>query len=207
MMRSGAQAPDTADSSHDVLGRTGLALWVLPVVQLWDALPEPWNRLGVLLMLAALMLGAAIVTRKRRVVHASLVAGLLAVGGFFFLRNQGIVPERPDAADNRILSRAREILPSDSHWDRSPSRTCLPGASRLTLYCALHQASIEVTGGFRHRRPSMQIVRELIEKRRPTANYGHRIAGFNSDPAVSFQDVAELLDAAMAEVKERMTSR
>lgn len=36
-------------------------------------------------------------------------------------------------------------------------------AARRSLFCALHQASVDVTGEYDHRRPAMQEVRFALE--------------------------------------------
>src|SRR5262249_54645578 len=123
-----------------------------------------------------------------------------------FLRNQASVPERPSGVDRSILQHARELLADEQHWDRSDSRTCKRSTSRVTLYCALYQASYQVTGTFRSRRPSLQIVRKIIEERWPKRNYEHRLAGFNADQQVTFADLQELLKISLSEIDARIAS-
>ncbi len=71
----------------------------------------------------------------------------------------------PTNLDRRILERASEILGSDAVWDRADDRACAPDDKTWSLYCALHRASLELTGGFHHRRPIFQTVRQILYER------------------------------------------
>jgi hypothetical protein len=182
-------------------------LLIFPILQGWDALPEPFDGTAFLLILGGVVLSTAIATARYRFIHLPVITALMVCGLFLFLRNQGYLPEVPDSTDRLILERTHELLSDEARWDRSDSRDCTPGSATLTLYCALHQASYDVVGGFRHRRPSLQIVREVIAKRRPTANYDHRVAGFNADSEVSFKDITAVLDASLAAIDTRIARR
>jgi hypothetical protein len=99
---------------------------------------------------------------------------------------------------------AKKLIPNESAWDRTASRECPSEATRFSLYCALHDASIREAGNFRHRRPALQIVRAEIEKVKPQSNYEHRLAGFNSDPTVKFSDIQHVLDLAINQAKSQL---
>ena len=197
---------------HINLRILGLTLyWILlvpflvffPVLHGWDALPEPYDHLYVLFLILFLVLAVVIATRRRPVVHLSAVAVLMLVGAFFYVRAQGVV-EAPDETDRLVLVRTTELLADEARWDRSEERDCELGSATLTLYCALRQASYDVYGGFRHRRPALQVVRVMIEKHRPMANYGHRLGGFNADPDVTHEDLHRLLHASIEEIDAKL---
>ena len=104
----------------------------------------------------------------------------------------------PTDLDAAILRRARELLTSEAVWDRADDRICAPTDSTFSLYCALHRASIEIAGGFHHRRPAMQRVRLLVDARSAGRNYEHRLRDYNNDRRTSLADLHALLDEALA---------
>lgn len=116
------------------------------------------------------------------------------------------VEVEPTELDRRIVQRAREILATEAHWDRADDRTCAPEDTTWSIYCAFQRASVEVSGGFHHRRPCLQIARAILyervaEERRKGRKYPHVMADYNNDPATRFADVHSLFD----DVAARMT--
>lgn len=104
--------------------------------------------------------------------------------------------------DRRILERAEEILSAEPLWNRADTRECAENASRFSLFCALHKASIEVLGRYDHRRAALQEVRFVIEER--GKEYEHRLMGFNNDPATKFSDIKQVLRTARERIQRRM---
>jgi len=102
----------------------------------------------------------------------------------------------------RILDRANAILSSEAVWNRADTRECPAGETSFSLFCALHDACIEVLGQYEHRRAALQEVRFVIEER-VHKDYEHRLMGFNNDPATTFADVKDVLRSA----KERIAKR
>ncbi|HVT38616.1 MAG TPA: hypothetical protein VHE78_06220 [Gemmatimonadaceae bacterium] len=107
----------------------------------------------------------------------------------------------PSALDRAILQRAAAIIATDSVWNRADNRKCLPSATTWSIYCAEERASIEVTGGFHHRRPAMELVREIIDERSKAKSYPHRLMGYNNDPSTHLADVRTLFAEAIARIK------
>ena len=96
--------------------------------------------------------------------------------------------------DLKIAQRARQILSSQSKWNRNDNRVCLKDAKTFSLYCALETATEEVSGNFEHRGAAMQEARFVIEDVSPKGkDYDHRLMGFNNDPSTSFQDIQNVL--------------
>ena len=72
--------------------------------------------------------------------------------------------QRPVAKEDiQILKRADEILSNETIWDRNGTRKCYRLADSWNLFCALHEACIEVTGKYDHRRVAIEEVRFVIE--------------------------------------------
>lgn len=104
--------------------------------------------------------------------------------------------------DVQILEIANELLSSEALWNRADTRRCLPQATQLSLFCALHMACIEVLGGYDHRRAALQEVRFVIDER--GKDYEHRLMGFNNDPSTSFAAIKAVLWAATDRVRRRL---
>jgi hypothetical protein len=102
--------------------------------------------------------------------------------------------------DAGILRRARELLHSEAAWDREDDRGCVRTDGVLSLYCALRQATVDVTGGFHHRRPALQAARRIVAERSTGRDYEHRLQDYNNDPRTSLADLHSLLDEALAAV-------
>jgi hypothetical protein len=111
-------------------------------------------------------------------------------------QSTGSQQDNPDARppvtrdDVRIVDRAREILNSESKWNRADNRICPSEAKTFSLYCALEKATKDVTGKFEHRGATMQEARFVIDEIAPRSKeYHHRLMDYNNDPATTFTDV------------------
>jgi len=98
----------------------------------------------------------------------------------------------PSDLDREIVKRAAAILSSEAVWNRADTRECSPSDKTWSIYCAMEKATIEVTGGFHHRRPALQVVRKIVEERSANKPYKHRLMDYNNDPATQFADVQTL---------------
>ena len=107
----------------------------------------------------------------------------------------------PNDLDRQILQRAASIITSDGVWNRADNRKCPATATTWSIYCAEERASIEVTGGFHHRRPALEIVRQLVDERTQKKTYPHRLMGYNNDPSTHLEDVRTLFAEAVARIK------
>jgi hypothetical protein len=107
----------------------------------------------------------------------------------------------PNGLDREILQHAAAILTSDAVWNRADNRKCVPTATTWSIYCAEERASIEVTGGFHHRRPALELVRQIVDERTQKKTYQHRLMGYNNDPSTRLEDVRSLFSEAIARIK------
>jgi len=134
-------------------------------------------------------------------------AGWFAVSGFaagdsvLRFRVDTVKQVPPGALDRQILERAAAIITSDSVWNRADNRKCQPTATTWSIYCAVDRAEVEVTGGFHHRRPAMELVREIVDERTAKKTYQHRLIGYNNDPATHLEDVRSLFAEAIARIR------
>lgn len=103
----------------------------------------------------------------------------------------------PDALDVQIVRRAMAILSTPAHWNRADDRACPAPATLWSVYCAMEKATIDVTGGFHHRRPALEVVRELVDERSAGRNYHHRLMDYNNDATTQLRDVQSLFRDAL----------
>src|SRR5688572_20007115 len=97
-------------------------------------------------------------------------------------------------------------------WPRKPSgieptiATCAHEDKTWSIYCAFHRASVDVSGGFHHRRPTLQIARAILyervaEERKKGRKYPHILADYNNDPTTRFADVQSLFGDVATRMK------
>jgi hypothetical protein len=107
--------------------------------------------------------------------------------------------------DIAIAKRAAQLLNGGRSWNRRDDRVCDDGGYpyRWSLFCALHQASIELASDYEHLRPVMKAVRKAIMERYPNRTFAHTLRDFNNE-APQFQPIAEVLEEAMAMLTKDM---
>lgn len=124
-------------------------------------------------------------------------------------RGTGDAPEaRPPVskADERIVQRAREILNSPSKWNRADTRDCPADAKTFSLYCALEEATNEISGKFEHRGAAMQEARFVIDEIAPNRkNYEHRLKDYNNDPTTTFADIQKFFRLLEERIAKRLS--
>ena len=107
----------------------------------------------------------------------------------------------PADLDAEIVTRAAAILASESVWDRADDRQCSPEDTTWSIYCAMTRATMEVTGGIHHRRPAMEVVRQIVDARSAGRKYEHRLRDYNNDKSTTFTDLHSLFAEALARLK------
>jgi len=110
----------------------------------------------------------------------------------------------PNAVDRRIVARAAGILSNASVWNRADDRKCPAAATTWSIYCAMEKATDDVTGGIDHRRPAMEVVREIVDDRSAGRNYDHRLMDYNNDSRTTLADVASLFAEALKRMDDRI---
>jgi hypothetical protein len=107
--------------------------------------------------------------------------------------------------DLQIVQRAREILASQSKWNRADTRVCPPDATTFSLYCALEKATDEVSGKFKHRGAAMQEARFVIDDIAPNRkNYKHRLMDYNNESTTTFADVQKFFRLLEDRIDKRL---
>lgn len=110
--------------------------------------------------------------------------------------------------DVRIVRRAREILNSPAKWNRADNRKCPAGETTYSLYCALEQATEEISKTFEHRGAAMQQARFVIDDDLAKGNhYNHRLMDYNNDPKTTFTDVQRFFALLEQRVQKRLDAQ
>ena len=126
----------------------------------------------------------------------------LVVWLLFFIADILDWPPQPRTEfDQAILSETINLLSSEAGWNKDDDRQCPDGQPKLSLYCALYQASKSVSGNFHHESAVMESVREAIEVKTPNVTYAHILMDFNNSPSTTLEDVHEVLQIAKQDLQ------
>ena len=110
--------------------------------------------------------------------------------------------------DIAILDRAIALLNNGVNWNRFDNRVCDSSSYpyRWSLFCALHQGSIDIDSEYRHLRPANQAVRQAINELTSGKKYAHLLQDFNNE-AESFTAIAKALTRAKEIIAEKIKLR
>lgn len=110
----------------------------------------------------------------------------------------------PTQDDIRIIQRAEALLSNEKVWNRQDSRTCPPNPEKWSLFCALEQATQEVSGSVHYRQPALQMVREVLNEVGDNRLGKHRLMDYNNHPDTTLAEVRGLLRVAQARLEKRL---
>jgi hypothetical protein len=111
------------------------------------------------------------------------------------------LPPTPD--DIAIVRRAIALIPSKDVWNKEDNRQCPPGQTKVSLFCAMMQATTEISGGVHYRQPAMQAVREVLNEVGGDRVKLHRIMDYNNHPDTTLDEIHALLKRAEAKLVAR----
>ncbi len=132
------------------------------------------------------------------------IADLKESGGTLQIRMDARRQLRPTANDVAIISRAIALLPNNAAWNKNDNRECPADQMKLSMFCALTQATAEISGGVHYRQPAMQAVREVLNTVDQSRVKTHRIMDYNNHPATTLEEIHALLRTAQARVQQDM---
>ena len=118
---------------------------------------------------------------------------------FLSINAKEVLPATPD--DIKIMDRALDLLSSQSIWNKNDNRICPPNPNKWSLFCALTQATVEVSGGVHYRQPAHEKVREVLNELGGDRVKTHRLMDYNNHPDTTLQDVRNLLIEARARIR------
>ena len=110
----------------------------------------------------------------------------------------------PTQDDIRIIQRAIVLLSDESIWNREDNRTCPPAPQKWSLFCALQQATEEISGGVHYRQPALQMVREVLNEVGGNRLGRHRLMDYNNHPDTTLAELQNLLRTAEARLEKRL---
>lgn len=110
----------------------------------------------------------------------------------------------PTADDIRIIQRAKQLVSGAETWNRNDDRVCRPNPQQWSVFCALMQATEEVSGGIHYRQPALQAVRDVLNEVGGTRVGKHRLMDYNNHADTTLEDIHNLLLTAQARVESRL---
>jgi len=110
----------------------------------------------------------------------------------------------PTQDDIRIIQRAEALLSDEKVWNRRDSRTCPPNPDEWSLFCALQQATEEISGSVHYRQPALQMVREVLNEVGGNRLGKHRLMDYNNHPDTTLAEIHSLLRTAQARLEKRL---
>jgi len=134
-----------------------------------------------------------------------LITGCSIIKDSFALdkHNENMIEIKTSSIDLEILKKANKILKDEKSWEKKPLKICQE-SKKHDLFCALEEASIEITGNYRHTQPALQEVRLVIEERYSERWENHRFEDFNSHKETTFKDVKNVLNEAIKNLKKKI---
>lgn len=107
-------------------------------------------------------------------------------------------------ADLAIVGRARQLLSSPA-WNRHDDRYCEDDArdTSWSLFCALYQASVDVTGQYLHFRPAVTETRAAIGDVTNGRRFNQILLEYNNDSSTTYANIAGVFDRATARLEAR----
>jgi hypothetical protein len=109
----------------------------------------------------------------------------------------------PTSDDIRIIQRAMALVSDVKVWNKADDRNCPPNPQKWSVFCALMQATEEVSGGIHYRQPALQAVREVVNDVGGTRVGKHRLMDYNNHPDTTLQDIHSLLKTAQTRLEQR----
>jgi hypothetical protein len=110
----------------------------------------------------------------------------------------------PTQEDIRIIQRAKELLSNEYVWNRQDDRTCPANPQKWSLFCALEQATQEISGGVHYRQPALQMAREVLDEVGGNRLGKHRLMDYNNHPDTTLAEIYSMLDTAQARLEKRL---
>ncbi|MCH8255137.1 MAG: hypothetical protein IID06_07290 [Gemmatimonadetes bacterium] len=80
-------------------------------------------------------------------------------------------------------------------------------ARTWSLYCALYQATADVTGESHHRQPALQVVRRIVAEVGAERIEGHRLMDFNNHPETTLAEIHAILDRSSRTIRRVLSAR
>jgi hypothetical protein len=110
----------------------------------------------------------------------------------------------PTTDDIRIIQRAMELVSDVTVWNKEDNRICPQTPQKWSVFCALTQATVEISGGVHYRQPALQMVREVLNEVGGNRLNKHRLMDYNNHPDTTLADIHNLLRTAQTRLNQRL---
>jgi|GEM_PF-1138026 len=111
--------------------------------------------------------------------------------------------------DLQILQMAKSLLLDSTDWNSNDDRKCEDDieCNKWSLFCALRNSSIQVTGEYNHHNTAMQTVRNIIFELNPEIEFEHALMDCNNSENTNFSDIIRILDIAVNKIKQQLAEK
>ncbi len=109
----------------------------------------------------------------------------------------------PNKDDVKIIQRALALLPDAKVWNKADDRKCPPNPQKWSVFCALMQATEEISGGVHYRQPALQAVREVLNEVGGTRVNKHRLMDYNNHADTTLEEIHTLLRRSQSWLEAR----
>jgi hypothetical protein len=110
----------------------------------------------------------------------------------------------PTSDDIRIIQRAMALISDPVVWNKEDNRTCPSNPQKWSVFCALTQATAEISGGVHYPQPALQMVREVLNEVGGNRLGKHRLMDYNNHPDTTLAEIHSLLDTAQMRLQQRL---
>ena len=111
--------------------------------------------------------------------------------------------------DLEIVKMAGEFLEDPSSWNNDDDRQCENDieTNQWSLFCALMNSTMEITGEYNHHGTAIQAARFVIDELVPDHGFAHTLMDYNNAPSTSHRDIIHVLDMARLRIEKELNTR
>lgn len=120
---------------------------------------------------------------------------LLVCCGFYSMTAQKSVKHKQAI---QVLEKSMNYLAFENSWNNEDDRICEDDSAQrsYSLYCALHQSQLDITGKYKHRGLVMKTIRKVV-KGKVYQRYPHIIRDYNNLESTTLDDIKTVIKEAM----------
>lgn len=103
-----------------------------------------------------------------------------------------------------VLENSMQILLCNDCWNQADDRFCEDDISnkKYSLFCALKQSQLELTGTYKHRGLVMKTIRKVIRTKVDKC-YPHIIRDYNNLSSTSLEDILGVIEEASVLIEKK----
>jgi len=103
----------------------------------------------------------------------------------------------------KVLEKSINYLSFEDTWNKNDDRNCEDDFSNrsYSLYCALHQSQLDITGKYKHRGLVMKSIRKVLRSK-VYQRYPHIIRDYNNLESTSLENIKGVIKEAMRLIRK-----